>query len=515
MAIARTAGGVSPRDRPTSGLAFAPGQHAALVLLGGVAWLLAADWIAAAAIAVLWAGWRFLPAAEGPPVLAMAFTFQWIQVSAGLWYHALTGVRLPAIDLGDTRRMMWIGLGCLVALLLGLRLGIGLVRPGRPRAGEAEPAFGWQSLILAYVASVAITGTMQELAWETPSLTQGILALTYARFALLFLIFRRLSQGRIRIGRIAAILAWEVSLGFTGYFAGFREPMMMAAMALTGAFDRSKVRHWAILIALGLSMLLTGVIWMGIRTEYRRDFEDQVFAASREARLDRLGALSSRWIDRSPGEILSDVDLFVDRLWSVYYPALALGRVPAFGPHEDGKILRDAVVHALTPRLLFPDKPPVESDSEKVRRYAGVFVAGPEENTSIAFGYAGEAYVDFGLPLMFAPVVAFGLLMGAAYQGLLRLIRHRELAVATVTVIFWLSLYLFERSWINMLGLSLTLIAYLGGTTLVVDRLLWRRAAVSRARRTVARPTFRARAPAEAAAAEGSGEARRRPSKPL
>ena len=82
---------------------------------------------------------------------------------------------------------------------------------------------------------------------------------------------------------------------------------------------------------------------------------------------------------------------------------------------------------------------------------------------------------------MFVPVFAYGFLMGMAYHGLLRLIRHHELAIASVTVIFWLSLYLFERSWANMLGLSLTLIAYLGGATFLLDRfLLWRRASATR-----------------------------------
>src|SRR5262249_59395388 len=176
--------------------------------------------------------------------------------------------------------------------------------------------------------------------------------------------------------------------------------------------------------------------------EYRRDFEDQVFARSREVRLDRIGALSSRWMDRSPTEMLSDVDLFIDRLWAVYCPALALGRVPALMPHESGEILREAVIHALTPRVLFPDKPGVESDSEAVRKYAGVFVAGPEENTSIAFGYAGESYVDFGVPLMFVPVFIYATLIGMAYHAVFRLIRHRELRVATAVVIFWLSLFL-------------------------------------------------------------------------
>jgi hypothetical protein len=365
--------------------------------------------------------------------------------------------------------------------LLGLKVGMGVVPS--PRATETELAqpFGWWALIAVYLVSVALTGAVQELAWDVPSLTQGILALTYARFALLFLMFRRLSRPRVRMGWISIALAGEVVLGFTGYFAGFREPMMMAAMAITGAFDRRRLKHWAVLAALGMLMLLSGVIWMGIRTEYRRDFEDQVFATSRDARPDRVATLSSRWIDRSPTEIVSDVDLFVDRLWAIYYPALALGRVPAVMPHEDGAILSSAVVHALTPRVLFPDKPAVESDSDKVRRYSGVWVAGSEENTSIAFGYAGEAYVDFGIPLMFVPVFAYGLLMGMAYHGLLRAIRLRELAIGAVTVIFWLSLYLFERSWANMLGLSLTLMVYLGGATFLLDRfLLWRRASAMR-----------------------------------
>lgn len=470
-------------------------HFAGLGFASGAAWVLAGDWIGAVAVLVLWATWRLLPADEdGPPVLAMALTFQWVQVTAGLWYYAVTGTRLPPMDLSDYRPMVLIGLGCIVALLLGLRLGVGLVRPAGPRLEEVKPAFGWTALVAAYLAAVALTGSVQEIAWENPPLTQGILALTYARFALLFLMFRRLSQGRVRIGWIGVILAGEIVLGFTGYFAGFREPMMMAAMVLIGAFDRRKVRHWLVLGTLGCLMLLSGVIWMGIRTEYRRDFEDQVFARSRDARLDRIATLSSRWVNRSPNEILSDVDLFVDRLWAVYYPALAVSRVPSLIPHEDGSILWAAVVHAFTPRLLFPDKPPVESDSEKVRRYSGAFVAGAEDNTSVAFGYAGEAYVDFGVPLMFVPVLAFGLLMGLASRCLVRVIRHRELAFGAVTVILWLSLYLFERSWINMLGLSLTLVAYLGGATLLVDRYLLRaRAATRRSLRTAAAPTGPAR----------------------
>jgi NhaP-type Na+/H+ and K+/H+ antiporter len=103
-----------------------------------------------------------------------------------------------------------------------------------------------------------------------------------------------------------------------------------------------------------------------------------------------------------------------------------------------------------------------------------VWVAGPEENTSIAFGYAAESYVDFGVPLMFLPILIYGLLMGLAFQWWLRLIRIRELAIPLVVVMFWLALYLFERSWAKTLGGAGTLMIYLGGATYLVDRLvLW------------------------------------------
>ena len=80
---------------------------------------------------------------------------------------ALTGIRLPALDLGDYRPAILIGLGCLAALLLGLRLGIGIIRLPPVTSAAAEPAFGWWALIAVYLGSVAITGVVQELAWES------------------------------------------------------------------------------------------------------------------------------------------------------------------------------------------------------------------------------------------------------------------------------------------------------------------------------------------------------------
>jgi hypothetical protein len=261
---------------------------------------------------------------------------------------------------------------------------------------------------------------------------------------------------------------------------------MMAAVALVSVFDARRVRHWLVLGLLLATMVATGLMWLSIRTGYREDFESEVFAASRLARAERIVDLSSTWFRNSPRDLVDDLDSFVERLWTVYYPALAVSRVPDVLPHEDGGLLWRALADTFLPRLLFPDKGVLPSDSEMVIRYSGVWVAGPEQNTSIAFGYAAESYIDFGIPLMFAPVLLWGALLGAAYTALLRIIRHRDLAVAVVTVIFWLSLYLFERSWAKNFGTFATLVVYLGGATIAVDRLLLRlraRRATRRGRR--------------------------------
>ena len=168
-------------------------------------------------------------------------------------------------------------------------------------------------------------------------------------------------------------------------------------------------------------------------------------------------------------------------MWTVYYPALAIERVPKVLDYTNGSTLRDALVHIVTPRVFFPNKPELMSDSDKVRKYSGVRVAGRESGTSIAFGYAAEAFIDFGIPLMFVPVFGFGLFLGAMYALFRSIIWHRELFVAFGTVAFWLSAYLFERSWATMLGVSVGFMVYLGTPTVLLDRFLLVRFARDRA----------------------------------
>jgi len=460
----------------------------ALALLAILLSVLANDWIAGIAIAILAAAWFALRSPGRPPILALAFTFQWVQVTAGIFYVALTGRELPAMYLSEYRPMVMIGLGCLVVLVVGLRLGQSLVTSADDALSDAQShtALPWSLLVVSYLGLTAATGAIQEFAWEVPALTQAILALTLARLALLFVMMRRLIRPRLRWGWIAVIVLGETLLGFTGYFAGFREPLMLAVVAILEVFDSRQVRHWIALSALVIIMGAAGTTWMAVRGEYRRNLEDEV-SASRADRLQSIMSLSSAWLQTDVDGFFDTMDAFVDRLWAIYYPALAVARVPNLVPHEDGRILLDAIVHIFTPRALFPDKGILRSDSDMVRYYSGVRVAGMEEGTSIAFGYAAESYVDFGIPWMFLPVLAYGVLLGAVYRWLSKTVRNGELSVAIVTVVLWQALYSFERSWARHLGLFFTLFLVLGGVAILLDRMVLEPYRVSEGRRQARR----------------------------
>ncbi|MDX2039969.1 MAG: hypothetical protein SF097_01920 [Acidobacteriota bacterium] len=444
------------------------------------AFLVTNDWLGAAGVIVLWAGWQFLPNIGGPPMLQLAFTHQWVQVFLGVYYHGVTGRKLEAIEMSDYRPMVMIGMGCLVALLVGLVVGVKLFnRAFKTETELLAESLSLRVLVIGYAVSFAVVGGVSALAWQIPGFTQAIISLSFLRLALLFLLLRKLVWPKLQTPWIVLILSLEVVIGITGFFAGFREPLAIATIVLLERFNAKSFRHWAVFGGMAAAALFLAVLWTAVKVDYRSKFvSDEAFANSTETRLSYIGAALGKFVSGEGGQVADQMDALVDRLWVVYYPALAVSRVPKELPHTDGEILQSALLHVVTPRFLFPEKAGLRSDSEMVRKYSGIWVAGgddgtnAENDTSIAFGYAAESYLDFGVPWMFVPVLIWGVVMGLLYGLFFRLIVHRELAIAVGTVIFWLSLYIFERSWVKTLGQSATLIVYLTVVTVLVDRFL-------------------------------------------
>lgn len=443
---------------------------AAVIVVAGLA---AGDHMVSLSLGVLALGYVLLNVGGGVPVLFAAFAFQWLQISSGFFYSVLTGRSLEAIHGSDYRTMMYLGLVAIAVLAAGARLGYEYLAQRtvyRPIDRQVTTNLALWGL---YAGSIAATAALQVMAWQYPLLTQPILALTFARLAVLYLLLRRLVAPELQFVPLAGVITFEILLGLTSFFAGFREPLVLATLAVLEVFDRRRTSHWATAGVLFATAAFMGLLWLGVRGEYRKDFADiEMFAESRDMRLARLQELTVGWWNRDSHEFWWNLDMLMDRMWAIYYPALAVARVPSTLPHTDGALMSASLAHIFMPRVLFPDKPGLPSDSEMVRHYSGVWVASEDQGTSIAFGYVTESYVDFGVPVMFLPILVWGVVIGAAYRGVQVLIRHREVAVPVLTVIFWLSVYLFERSWAKTMGLTGTMLIYVGAVAFVIDRLL-------------------------------------------
>ncbi len=417
---------------------------------------------------MLFVGWRYLLREPGPPIVAAAFSSQWLQVMAGILYAALTGRRIMEMRMSDYRPMVLIGLGCVAVLFTGFYLAAGF-RRSRVFNELRQRPLPWTTnqIAVIYIGTIALGGILQELAWSTSGLTQVILVFSRIRYVFLFLLVTRLVRPRLQWPWIAGILLAELGLGFAGFFADFREPLVIVGIAILGGMDRRNATTWVIIASIGVLGITSAVVWTAIKPVIRKDY---IASASRSERLT-AGLTATGSVFASDGPPWKyQTDNLVSRLWAVYYPALALKRVPSLLPHENGKILWAAVSNVLTPRLFFPDKPALPSSSDQVRKYAGVWVAGRETNTSFAFGYVAESYVDFGLPLMLLPVFVFGLLLGFTHRWLNTNIRTDELRKGVTIVVFWATMSSYETSWVMIIGPALTILAVLGGGAIMLER---------------------------------------------
>src|SRR5207249_800215 len=104
------------------------------------------DWVAGASLVALWLGYKLLNIGDRIPILFLAFAFQWTQVTVGVFYAPLFGRTLITVLESDYRPMVMIGLGCVLALACGIRLGVIAVRrlaPSRDDTDRFVALFSW------------------------------------------------------------------------------------------------------------------------------------------------------------------------------------------------------------------------------------------------------------------------------------------------------------------------------------------------------------------------------------
>ncbi len=392
-----------------------------LVLLS----LVGPNWpLALLASGVLMAGIWLLWRPGESPILLFVFLFAWLQASVHLYVANLKGV--PAIELsqfiGDNQQATLLSLLACLAIGLGLHLGAGPWRASdgmRMRAGaEAAPLRRW---FLLYLAALGVSLVLSGAAAGFCGLRQIILALASLKWAFFWMLaYATFVKRRGDRWYLAVAFFVELVLGFSGFFSGFKTVFFMTFLAFAASGFRLTPRQSVGLAVGGVILLVVGAVWSEIKVEYRQFVSgytgQQVVIVSPMERYQKLVNLAA---DIDGNGLADGFEKLFSRIAYVDFFSVVLTTVPSVMPHENGKLWWDAIRRPLMPRLLFPDKKPI-NDSELVNKYTGLGVAGAAQGTSISLGYVAETYIDFGRWLMFVPLFLLGFAAGNAYRWYLR-----------------------------------------------------------------------------------------------
>lgn len=389
-----------------------------------------------------------------PPVLLFVIVFQWLQVALPVFHSDLLGMSLaefmPWVDLEPA---VLIGLVSMVVLAVGIRLGAGKVPTELTERAKSEAGgIDVLRLIQLHVAAIIVVEILYRIA-SFGGLIQAVTALAQMRFATLFAVgYVALVRGR-GIGWFAVLCGLEVAQSLGGFFAGFRLPLYVAFLAAatrTRAFDARRVAAACLLAVLALYL---AVVWQAIKGEYRSFASEgsgaQVVLVDRGEQVD---ALLDLWKDTNSDLFERGVDSLARRLAYADFLAFTIQFVPGTRPHEEGAVWGAALKHVLIPRLVWPEKPELYPDTEFTRDFTGLSLYSASRDTSISIGYVGDAYIDFGVPGMFAILFVFGAGLGLMYRAIVTIRRGLVVLRYGIAVTFVLSFADFGLSSAKALG---------------------------------------------------------------
>lgn len=364
-----------------------------------------------------------------PPVLSFLLFFQWLEATLKVFHADLAGLTVQdmfKVQLGEGQgfifaygkeieRALWLCLGGLAALAAGMRLGLaGIgVKPREKGAPAGIPFFSIRRLFFTYLVLLALSLSSTPIVWSIPGLTQSLLALWKLKWGVVFLMGYTVFQRKEKYFYLFLTFLLEVAAGFLFYYAEFRGIFLVLGVAFLTLHFRIRMKAVVTASMIFSLALFLAILWTGIKEEYRSFLtpeENPQAVAPFEARIKKLPELF-RTVDLKRGAAY-----LAQRIAYVDFFAYVLERVPQTVPYEEGRLWKKAVIQIVRPRLLFPGKAYLESDSEITRKYAGLKVAGAEQKTSIGIGYFAESYVDFGPRLMFLPLFLMGLLQGLIYR---------------------------------------------------------------------------------------------------
>jgi hypothetical protein len=322
----------------------------------------------------------------------------------------------------NLRLASFLGLLALTIYLFGIKINlIRLKIFSFEKISAVLDQYESRKLILSYIFFSFLSAILNSSIIHIPG-GQLLLSFTYLKWVLLtLLIVHTLVIVRNRSIVILIVIA-EVLLSFSGFWAAFKDYVIVIIGAYLMFSPKLSIKNFVALLIIIIFSSVLAVVWTFSKGEYRRYLTggERSQIIIQQDQFENIGKFlvivkkdfSPENFKKSFSEGLENL---IYRISYVEFLAMTLNQVPVFLPHENGRLLQNAIEHIIKPRILFPDKKPIY-DSELTSKYTGRKFTGAEEGASFSLGTVAESYVDFGPVYMFIPIFVFGLWIGWMYK---------------------------------------------------------------------------------------------------
>jgi hypothetical protein len=358
-----------------------------------------------------------------PPVLLVGTLMQWLTITIKVFYADYLGK--PFLELHRFKEQIdktfILSLLGLIAFTIGAHLAVKHIQFKNKLQLFLKDIFSYDTrkTIYAYLLVAFFLPAIRLMAYVVPGLNQPLLKVVELKWSFFFLLFAILYLKKENVRIFYLILLFEVILGFTGYFSSFKEFLILTLVCFLTFNIRLNISQYLLIGIAGMVAFNLSVIWTYVKPAYRQYLsggqQAQIVTVSSTEALYKLNDLIANMSEEDFDESIVGL---VDRVSYIDFFSASVDYVPAFLPHQNGKIWSESVQHVLLPRLLFPSKAIID-DSEQTAKYTGLYISGRDTGTSISLGYMAESYIDFGEVYMFFPIFLLGYLIGLIYKYLI------------------------------------------------------------------------------------------------
>jgi hypothetical protein len=359
-------------------------------------------WLSASATILLSGALIGREAAIVPTLFLIIFVY-WVEVACDIVLADIDGVAISSFG-GLRTYAMLISFLVLVVMSLGMRIGFNRRWVAARRQKNLEfdfepklvPAFRFYIISTVFVSIIGFVATL------VPSLAQPLGALASLKLVSLFILVICLKRTPSGILLMALLMLFEGMIGASSYIASFQRGFLtIIAAAMSGTAVRIRGQDVFALIVGGAILVFVSVVWTAVKPDFR-----VMIAAGNLSTSERIGWVADQVVDGHIDYIDASRRL-IERVGYTHYYGLALAR------QQEGLVPQttfwlDAVKNVVMPRVLFPDKAAL-NDTAITTLLTGVKF---DNVTSVSIGFVAEAQMDFGFPMMLAPLALLGYIFG-------------------------------------------------------------------------------------------------------